>query len=304
MLVRLNNEIYEQRVEIIELKALAAPGTVTSAALRADENDLQKKLHVRWWMVFGEGSVFMTLLVLGIIRTRNSFRKEAELAEQQKNFLLSVTHELKSPLASLRLQLETMNRRELPAEKMRELRTDALDDIERLNTLVENILIAARIDRNSIVLHFETIDLSTVAREVSEKAFAGKTHQLNLNIQAGLRCAVDRIGFPSVLLNLLENAMKYSPKGSMITVSLQQRKNNTLALAVVDHGIGISAEDKKKVFEKFFRAGNEETRTSKGTGLGLYIVKHLVDAHGWTIHILDTPGGGATFEISIPPGGN
>jgi len=252
-------------------------------------------------MILGEGAVFLVLLVLGILRTRSSFRKEAALAEQQKNFLLSVTHELKSPIASARLAHETLLHRELPREKQKELLADALLDVDRLHTLVENILLAARFDNHSFTLHPEPGDLSAFTSELCAKAAAGmaRTHVLGAVITQGIRCRFDRLAYPSILLNLIENAVKYSPKGSEISIALV-RKGSNAVLSVSDRGPGIPNDKKALVFRKFYRLGNEETRQTKGTGLGLYIVKSLTAAQGWQLRLEDHAEGGSVFEIEIP----
>src|ERR1041385_1669459 len=164
LLIRQNNEITVLQEQILE--------NTKSNSLEAQKN-LSDKLHKQWSMIFGEGSVFLVLLVLGIFRTRNSFKKEAALAAQQKNFLLSVTHELKSPLASVRLQLETIQKRELAADKQKEILLDAIEDTDRLNALVENILVAARLDNHSYAHHPEKINLSDEVKGLTEKAAAG-----------------------------------------------------------------------------------------------------------------------------------
>jgi two-component system, OmpR family, phosphate regulon sensor histidine kinase PhoR len=241
------------------------------------------------------------LLVLGILRTRNSFRKEAALNAQQKNFILSVTHELKSPLASVRLQLETIQKRALPKEKQEEVLAGALQDTDRLNALVENILTAARIDNHTIRIDKETKNLSDELKGLAEKAVSGvaRHHRLTTDIQDDIYAPFDPIGFHSIFMNLLENAVKYSPAGTEVGVSLR-KKGNAAVLAVSDRGPGISGTEKENVFRRFYRLGNEETRTTKGTGLGLYIVRSLTEAHGGSVRVLDHEGGGSIFEITLP----
>jgi signal transduction histidine kinase len=300
LLVRLNNHVSELRRELIEVKISAEPAIEDTASLVKDEALLADDLHKQWLMIFGEGFVFLLLLLLGIYRTRNSFKKEAALAARQKNFLLSVTHELRSPLASIRLQLETVARRDLPKEKQQEMHASALEDIDRLNALVENILVAARIDNHTYSVFPEKGDLSAVVTELSDKAAAGvaRQHRLTKQVTQGISVPFDRIGFHSIFMNLVENAVKYSRPGTDIVVTLA-RRNETILLSVADSGTGVPDAEKANIFERFYRLGNEETRSTKGTGLGLYIVKHLADAHGWSIRLNDRPGGGSSFEITI-----
>lgn len=297
LLVRLNNQVSELRRQLITLQMNVEPAVSDTHSLLLTESKLSDDLHKQWMMILGEGSVFLLLLLLGIYRTRNGFKKEAALAARQKNFLLSVTHELRSPLASIRLQLETMQKRALPKEKQEEMHASALEDIDRLNALVENILVAARIDNHSYSVYPEKGDLSACVSELTAKA-ASRHHQLITNIEEGIQASFDRIGFHSIFMNLLENAIKYSPAGSEIKVMLERRAGQVF-LSVADRGPGIPDTEKKNVFERFYRLGNEETRSTKGTGLGLYIAKHLADAHLWNIRVYDREGGGSIFEITI-----
>ncbi len=301
LLIRQNNEINVLQKQVLELQANAEPALMDTGELVKSENLLQDKLHKQWVMIFGEGSVFLILLLLGILRTRNSFNKEAALATQQKNFLLSVTHELKSPLASVRLQLETIQKRALPKEKQDEVLANAIEDTDRLNALVENILFAARIDNHSYVLNKEKGNLSDEVNGLCEKAAVGfaRHHKLKTDISENIFTAFDRMGFHSVFVNLLENAVKYSTTGTEVNVTLK-KNNDAILLSVADRGPGISNEEKENVFQRFYRIGNEETRSTKGTGLGLYIVHSLIEEHGWSIKILDHSGGGTIFEITIP----
>ncbi len=301
LLVRLNNDITVLEQQVLVSKSVPQPVTLDTNDLAREGAILKEKLHKQWMMILGEGSVFLVLLLLGILRTRNSFKKEVALSVQQKNFLLSVTHELKSPLASVRLQLETIRKRDLPKEKQNEMLEDAIEDTDRLNALVENILVAARLDNHTYSHHPEKINLSEEIKSLAEKAASGlaRHHKIKTALEENVFAACDRIGFHSMFLNILENAVKYSKQGTEIKISLA-KKNDATLLSVADQGSGIADAEKENIFGRFYRIGNEETRTTKGTGLGLYIVRSLSEAHSWTVKILDNEGGGSIFEITIP----
>jgi signal transduction histidine kinase len=301
LLVKLNNEITFLEQQIFVTKSMQQVIALDTAELTAQNALLEQKLHKQWMMIFGEGSVFLLLLVLGILRTRSSFKKEVALSSQQKNFLLSVTHELKSPLASVRLQLETIRKRELPKEKQHEMLENAIEDTDRLNALVENILVAARLDNHTYSHHPEKINITDEIKGLAEKVGAGlaRHHTIKTELAENVFASCDRIGFHSMFLNLVENAVKYSKPGSEIKISLTKKNDHTV-LAVADRGAGISDREKENVFGRFYRIGNEETRTTKGTGLGLYIVRSLCEAHNWSVNVSDHPGGGSIFEITIP----
>jgi signal transduction histidine kinase len=259
--------------------------------------EINEKLHKRWTMVSGEAAVFVGLLLLGIYQIRHTMNKEHELASRQKNFLLSVTHELKSPIASTKLQLQTLQKHDLPREKQQEILGNAINDANRLNNLVENILLAARIE-NRFELHKEEYDISEYIREGMQQTIDSFKYkqQIKLDIQPGIRMKIDRTNFPSIILNLIENAVKYSPADTTITLSLRKEKDRIL-LSVADQGSGVAEADKQNIFEKFFRAGNEETRKTKGTGLGLYITKYLVEEHNGEITVKNNSPKGSIFEI-------
>jgi two-component system phosphate regulon sensor histidine kinase PhoR len=259
---------------------------------------LMLMLNKKWFMVTGEGIVFLALLLIGAIRIRRTFKKETQLAQLQSNFMLSVTHELKSPIASARLQLETLLLRDIDKGKQREILTNAISDTDRLNALVENILLAARIDKSNFVFHKQEENISAHLLAFLSKPEIVPGHQLISRLEPGLHLRIDKIHFDSILLNLLDNACKYSAKGSPVTLELK-KENNVILLTVADQGHGIRDAEKKKVFEKFYRVGSEETRTTKGTGLGLYIVRFLVEGHGGSIKILDNKPKGAIFRMEF-----
>ncbi|MEO5641993.1 MAG: HAMP domain-containing sensor histidine kinase [Bacteroidia bacterium] len=301
LLVRLNNDVTVLEQQALISMSSPQPVTLNTSDLALQNAILKEKLHKQWMMIFGEGSVFLVLLLLGILRTRNSFKKEVALSAQQKNFLLSVTHELKSPLASVRLQLETIRKRDLPKEKQHEMLEDAIEDTDRLNALVENILVAARLDNHSYSHHPEKINLSEELKALTEKISSGSArhHEVKVFIEPDIYASFDRIGFHSMFLNIVENAVKYSKPGTEIKISLT-KKNDSTVLAVADRGAGIPGAERENIFGRFYRIGNEETRTTKGTGLGLYIVRSLSEAHNWQVKIHDNDGGGSIFEITLP----
>ncbi|MBN4061805.1 MAG: two-component sensor histidine kinase [Flavobacteriales bacterium] len=250
------------------------------------------------WMVIGEGSVFFILLALGVLKIRSSFKKEAKLAARQKNFLLSVTHELKSPIASVKLYLETLLKREVEKEKEREILFNAISESERLAALVDNILLAAKIESDTYLLSKTTVNLSEYTEEIISKSMPALrgSHKIKTEIEPNMECDIDLLAFSSILLNLLENAGKYSPKQSTITIKLE-KNNRAIALTVMDEGIGIPEEEKSTIFQKFYRIGSEETRSTKGTGLGLYIVKVLAEKLNGTITVKNNSPKGSLFEL-------
>jgi len=292
LMVDHNNEIYYLKTELNLLKG----ETLDEVVLKG--NELNEKLHKRWIMISGEGIVFIGVLLLGIFQIRKTFKREAELSQQQQNFLLSVTHELKSPIASTKLQLQTLQKHELNREKQKEILANAINDTDRLNNLVENMLLAAKIENSVYLLHKEKYNLSEYITEGMNQTIQSFQYKqkVELNIEPNIYMDIDRTNFPSIILNLFENAVKYSPEDSTIVVSLK-KQNQKIILSVADQGIGISDKEKETIFQRFYRSGSEETRKTKGTGLGLYIVDYLVKQHNGTITVKNNTPKGSIFEV-------
>jgi len=177
----------------------------------------------------------------------------------------------------------------------------SLEDVDRLERMVENILLASRMeDPNHRFEHLD-FDLSACTRQVVDSLQRRYPDQsVQLDNEPGLRLNGDELALSSVILNLVDNALKYSPTGSPVQVSLL-RSGERLILKVADRGPGVPDAEKAKVFQRFYRIGNEETRSSKGTGLGLFIVQEIVRAHHGQIVLKDREGGGSVFEIALPP---
>ncbi len=251
-------------------------------------------------MIGGEALVFFLIMIWAIFQIHKSFKQELELAKQQKNFLLSITHELKTPLASVRLGLETLEKHKLEEEVRNRVIGQAISETDRLNLLIEKILFSTRLEDHGLVLHLKTINLSELIKETLATPIQtiGKDHELMLDLDPDVMINIDDWAFKSILINLYENALKYSQKGSKVSISLKDNGHSCLLL-VEDEGQGISDDDKLKIFKRFYRVENEETRSVKGTGLGLYIVKSLVNLHHARIYVEDNIPNGTRFVIDF-----
>ena len=294
MITNLNKEVHDLKLKI-EVYTNKNPDDLGVA-----QQELNAKLHKRWLMIAGEGTVFALILGLGIYRTRNTFKKEFELSKQQKNFMLSITHELKSPIASARLQIETLLKRQLPQQKQEFVLNQALQETERLDALVEKILLANRIESSAYLIQKEHFNLSELCQKIIDnlKGSLLKNNTIITQIKEDIKVYGDEMAFTSIITNLLDNASKYSNQQSTIEFILC-KDNDIVTLIVKDEGIGITPADEAIVFNKFYRAGNEETRNTKGTGLGLYIVKNLVKMHQGTIKINSNKPKGTIFTMQL-----
>ena len=258
-------------------------------------NALRNKI----FMIVGEGGVFLLLLFLGIWWIKKNVWQDLKRAQKEKNFLLAVTHELKTPIAAIRLNSQTLKNRKLTEEQSQDLCTDIITESNRLETLVNNILLATQFEQNTSLGNWQTTNLSLLV-EAQIKRFQQLFPEriVNSNIQSNIQLEIEENMIFSLLFNLLENANKYSPNSETISVSLKGTEH-LIFLEITDLGVGIPAEERKSVFEKFYRVGNEQTRTQKGTGLGLYIVKQICKAHRAEINISDNTPKGSRFQITF-----
>lgn len=263
----------------------------------------QDRSQRRVLMIIGEGSVFFLILLLGLWKVRASIQKDIALSQRQNNFLLSVTHELKTPLASNKLYVQTLlKHNDLPQEKREELLKSALSENNRLEGMIENILTAARLESHNMRIHKEEVHLSERVKLVVDKWSKGRT-EVTTAIEAGIYALVDLIVLEVALINLLENALKYSPNAENRSINVRLSKNqHHIELEVSDKGIGVPESHRKAIFEKFVRIGNEETRTQKGSGLGLYIVRQLLEMHDATIVCFPNEDKGSKFLITFRNG--
>ena len=252
-------------------------------------------------MIIGEGMIFLAIFIMAVIRLKNHLQRERNYQQQQQNFLLSVTHELKSPLASVKLYLQTILKRDLDREQQQVFLGNSLKDIERLDYLVENVLLATKLESRTFSFPKENFELSEIVHNVVDRLQknACKSQQaIVANIQPGLMIHADKFAIINVVSNLVENAIKYSPPCAHINVILAQREEG-IVLEVADFGEGISDAEKRLIFNKFYRVGSEATRKTKGTGLGLYIVKSVLQKHEAAIRVKDNTPNGSVFEVNF-----
>lgn len=278
------------------IKDLSLAGLTDQSEIAA----LQKSYLRKIYMVVGEGAVFAILLLLGVWRIQRFFIKEAALANKERNFMLAVTHELKTPIATVRLLLQTLNRRGIHEDQAMKMKTEAINETHRLEHLVQNILLSTRLEELELIDRSD-IDLTQIIEQCVLKMsrIAGRNQTIVSHAQGEIRFFGDAMMLESMLLNLLENAIKYSPEESTIVVDAVARETE-VQIKVMDRGIGIDASERERIFEKFYRIGSEETRESKGTGLGLFIVKQIVNMHRGEVQVLSRDGGGSVFEIHLP----
>lgn len=255
-------------------------------------------------MFISEGAFFGLLVLLGVLYMFRTLREEIDVEHRQSVFLSATSHELKTPITSLRMYLDTLRERELPQAKRAEILETMSVDLDRLHDLIDRLLQAQRVMTPGSLPLLEPVDLSQETMcAVNDLApriqFSGK-HRLNIDTEYGLMAMADGRRWQLVVKNLIDNAAKYSPQGGLIDVYLA-RRDNDIELIVSDEGQGFTADEGARLFERFYRVGNEDTRTQQGIGLGLYLVRELAQAMGGNVAARSAgPGKGSQFIVRVP----
>ena len=282
-----------EKKKIEEQYAVSSPGYLQEMA-RIE--DLRRRSNTKY---IGEGITFLVLILFGAVYIYRSVRKQFRLQQQQQNFMMAITHELKTPLAVARLNLETLQRHKLDETKKEKILNMTLQETMRLDGLINNILISSQLDVNSYRMSHEDINFSDLVNDMANHFSSRYTdRRLEKDIQEDLDINGDPLLLKLLVSNLLENANKYSPKEEPISIRLHG-KTDRIQLEVSDKGPGISANEKKNVFKKFYRIGNEQTRVAKGTGLGLFLCKKIAEDHNGSVMIADNQPQGSNFIVSF-----
>jgi signal transduction histidine kinase len=256
--------------------------------------------RMRTFKFFGEGGTFLCIILLGAFFVYRAIRKHIKLTQQQQNFMMAVTHELKSPIAAVKLNLETIRKHKLDEEKQQKLVENTIKETNRLDQLCNNILLASQLETQRYRLFKEPLNFSALLesgiREVQARI---PTHTITAEISPDIWVEGDKFMLQMALSNLVENAAKYAPKQTLIKVRLYE-SGHLLKWQVADEGPGIPLEERERIFLKFYRIGNENTRKAKGSGLGLFLTRKIMEQHGASILVKDNTPAGACFEVTWP----
>jgi signal transduction histidine kinase len=253
------------------------------------------------WAVLVEGIVLLLVVLAGVYVIFLYWRRQSNLYNRQRDAISQVAHELKSPLASIQLHLETIRLRRPPQEKLERFLDTMLSDTERLNNQINNLLIAARLEQRRRRGNWQTIDFSAFVGRLMEqkRSKLPEGGSITLDLEPGIQVAVDTEGMETALRNLFENAVLYSPGAPDIRVTLRT-DGRTCRLDFADRGVGLDRRDLKKVFRIFYRV-RQPGENIRGTGLGLYIVASVVNEHGGRVRVASAGlGQGCTFTITLP----
>jgi len=285
---------YELGQVRMDVDSAKAPRPFTNAISQV--YDHQKMRSIGY---IGEGGTFLVVIMLGALFIGRVVRRQMRLSDQQQNFMMAVTHELKTPIAAAKLSLETLIKRKLTEEQQTKLIKSALSETERLNQLSDNILLASRLEDAGYATASEEILFSSLVDRVV-RAFKERFPQRALQsaVEEGLTLHGDPLLLELAVNNVIENALKYSPKEAPVWVRLVKEQKETV-LKIIDEGEGIPDHEKSLIFRKFYRVGMEQTRKTKGTGLGLYLSRAIIRKHHGQITVQDNKPRGSIFTITF-----
>ena len=285
-----NNEIAAIKFQSIQ---------INDPSLKAKTHAIQDFQLRKTKQFIGEGLTILVLFLLGAVYVYRSLKKQLRYADQQQNFMMAVTHELKTPIAISHLNIETLLKRDLDSTQQLKLLEATLKETKRLDSLSTNILLTAQLDMGQYEANKQLVNVSELVRQ-NIKSFQERypSRICNTMVEDAMEIQGEPLLIQLLINNLIDNANKYAPVTEPIYIHLQSQQNR-IQLIVKDQGPGIAAADKNKVFEKFFRVGAETTRTTKGSGLGLYLCKRITEFHNATIQLTTNTPTGSIFTVTF-----
>jgi signal transduction histidine kinase len=287
-------------IAMITLLVVFGVGWVLVTVFDALEDTNRSGLY---WALLSIGSAFILLLVVGVVLYLILSIKAINLTRRQSNFIDSVTHELKSPIASMKLYLQTLSRHHVDQQLAADFHRFMLEDLERLDHLINQMLEAGRLDAERPRDERENVDLAELVRECAAAVcmnYRVPAHTVRLDLQPSVVFG-RRVDLDIIFRNVIDNAVKYAGTPPQVEVSLHPTGNDRLLVRIADNGRGIPAHLRRKIFGRFVRLGFELEREKPGTGLGLYIARTLVRQHRGQIRVRDPEKGpGSVFEVLLP----
>ena len=278
-----------------KIETLTAKGIIDQAQIASIEAFATRKTK----QYVGEGLTFLLLFLLGAIYVYRSLLKQLKYSTLQQNFMMAVTHELKTPIAVTQLNLETIVKRDLQPAQQQHLIENTLKETKRLDALCNNILLASQFEMGQYQNNKQMVDLSDITVQCIQ-SFEERYSNRNCipSIDASIQLQGEPLLLQLMINNLLDNANKYAAPETPICIDLHA-VGTSIELTIKDQGIGIALEERSKVFEKFYRVGAEQTRTTKGTGLGLYLCKKIVTFHDGAIFVKPNQPKGSIFVVQL-----
>ncbi|MEO6290381.1 MAG: ATP-binding protein [Ginsengibacter sp.] len=244
----------------------------------------------------GEGVTFFLLTVAGAVYVFRIINRQLYQSQQQQNFMMAITHELKTPIAVTKLNLETLQKRMLNAEQQQKLINTTIQETDRLNALCNNLLLTSQIEAGGYTIVREKVDLGKLVEECAHDFLIRyPSRKIEADLKGASYIHGDKMLLELAVNNLLDNAIKYSHKDDIVLLKVYNEKN-IVKLSIFDEGPGILPADKLKIFDKYFRGPNRQT---KGTGLGLYLTRKIVEEHNGNISVRNNQPKGSIFEITF-----
>ena len=292
-LERQNQRLTDLRIsELNSKKNVLEPGKFSEQYLKIN-SDSKRNTN----KYIAEGVTFLILILIGAFFVFRSVRRQFMMQYQQQNFMMAITHELKTPISVAKLNLETLQKYQLDAEKQKKLIRGTLQETSRLDTLINNILVSSQLEGGGYVFSKEELDFSSLFKDCIREAKSRYSERVFLEeMEPEIEIAGDPLLLQLMISNLIENAIKYSPKEKPIICKLTKTGSDVI-LNIIDEGIGIADIEKAKIFEKFYRTGNESTRKTQGTGLGLYLCSKIAADHNADISVTNNIPAGSNFAI-------
>lgn len=271
--------------------------------LKKSAGNLGEYSGMSQWIILGIGSFLFALIIAGVILFIIFMARQIIVNQMQKSFIDGVTHELKTPLTSLQLYIQTLKKHDLPLEKRNEFLDFMLLDVERLNILVNHVLEAAKLDHMHHVYQSENINLKHLleyCRDIVSHRYKVDSGSFHFDV-ADLEIQSDPNALQLVFINLLDNAIKYSSDNIKVIVNASEEISGKISITIQDFGVGISQSELKNVFKRFYRSPRGIESQQKGSGLGLFIVKQTIKHLKGQIHVFsDGPETGTSFVITLP----
>lgn len=296
LLEKQNHSIADLKtLQVSEKPNSKAHGPEYLSAIR--EIEAEKKRNTTTYV--SEGVTFLALILIIAVFVYRAVRQQIKLQQQQQNFMMAITHELKTPIAVAKLNLETLQKHQLDDVKRQKLIQMTLQETNRLNNLASNILVSSQLEGGRYRIARDELNFSDLVKNCVQDFM----HRFpDRNWRSQIEPEVDLEGDPLLLEimvnNLLENAIKYSSKEGLIECKLTSTSAHVI-FSVIDQGNGIPDKEKERIFQKFYRIGSEQTRTTQGTGLGLYLCKKIAKDHKGDVEATDNNPSGCIFTVRL-----
>ncbi len=285
---RQNNELSRYRLDMID---------VDDQNHDLKERNFAESMKRKTGQYLGEGITFFLLIAAGAVYVFRIINRQLHQSQQQQNFMIAITHELKTPIAVTKLNLETLQKRALNPQQQEKLISTTIQEADRLNALCNNLLLTSQIEAGGYNFIKEKVDVAEIVQSCADDfVIRYPDRKIETDITNEVFIEGDKMLLQIAINNLLVNAIKYSRKEDIVLLNVGHEKNLS-RLQIIDEGSGVPAEDKVKIFEKYYRGKSGQT---KGTGLGLYLAKKIIQQHNGSIAVSDNLPHGSIFEIKFP----